>query len=491
MADNQSNEIWVFLSHSNKDYEKVRQVRNLLEEQSLRPLMFFLHCLSDDDEIDSLIKREIDCRTRFILCDSENARKSHWVQKEVEYIKSQNRICETIDLSMDINEIFAHLQEFINKTKIFISYNREQLQLAKSVYERLLQYDFSVYIDTFWDFNNNYHQNYDDALRFLEDSVVKTNGYVVAIMNERILSESSSSRYEITKAIHDNKSLGKEAPNIIPFVTQDSILHLIEKDEELSPLVACNIQSLECVDKVQRSDEILKRIVSQLMTLGSIKVQAENFCRQSKVKEARFLYGLLLKNDNDSILTSESGLFFVNVDGIAQRFEPSEDNPFEDDVSDSQESKISKSIRTLIIPEGVKGFVSDFMRGVKVLERFELPEGLLSIGNNSFDIMNEENCVFADCALPAVVIPQSVRTIGNYAFGHTHIESLQLPASLRSPYGRQFKDSYIGTLRLPKEWERFIFLDEGRLKISNAIHHEEFGYLLWYSTRVKELLFYE
>ena len=134
MADNQSNEIWVFLSHSNKDYEKVRQVRNLLENQSLRPLMFFLHCLNDDDEIDSLIKREIDCRTRFILCDSENARKSRWVQKEVEYIKSQNRICETIDLSMDINEIFAHLQEFINKTKIFISYNREQLQLAKSVY---------------------------------------------------------------------------------------------------------------------------------------------------------------------------------------------------------------------------------------------------------------------------------------------------------------------------------------------------------------------
>lgn len=51
-----NNEIWVFLSHSNKDYEKVRQVRNMLEEMSLRPLMFFLHCLNDDDEIDTLIK---------------------------------------------------------------------------------------------------------------------------------------------------------------------------------------------------------------------------------------------------------------------------------------------------------------------------------------------------------------------------------------------------------------------------------------------------
>ena len=31
------NEVWVFLSHSNKDYEKVRQVRNMLEQESLRP----------------------------------------------------------------------------------------------------------------------------------------------------------------------------------------------------------------------------------------------------------------------------------------------------------------------------------------------------------------------------------------------------------------------------------------------------------------------
>ena len=91
MTDKSNNEIRVFLSHSNKDYEKVRQVRNMLEEQSLRPLMFFLHYLNDEEEIDSLIKRKIDCRTRFIFCDSDNARKSHWVQKEVEYIKSQNR----------------------------------------------------------------------------------------------------------------------------------------------------------------------------------------------------------------------------------------------------------------------------------------------------------------------------------------------------------------------------------------------------------------
>lgn len=66
-------DIWVFLSHSNKDYEKVRLIRDLLEEKEYRPLLFFLKCLDEDAEIDTLIKREIDARNKFILCESENS----------------------------------------------------------------------------------------------------------------------------------------------------------------------------------------------------------------------------------------------------------------------------------------------------------------------------------------------------------------------------------------------------------------------------------
>lgn len=294
MKDEQT---WVFLSHSNKDYEKVRQVRNLLEEQSLRPLMFFLHCLNDDEEIDSLIKREIDCRTRFILCDSENARKSHWVQKEVEYIKSQNRICETIDLSKSMDEILASLQDFINMSRIFISYNREEFQLAEMVFNRLSLYDFSVYIDRAYDSKNAYHQKYSDTLRFLEDSVAKTNGYVVAIMNERILNHGSGSRFELTKVMHDSKKMGKNNLNIIPFVTRRGLEKSIKKDKELHPLIDCNIDSLEGLDENSQCDEIIRRVILQLMTTGSIQVQADNFAKgvfgEPNKKEADFLYGLL------------------------------------------------------------------------------------------------------------------------------------------------------------------------------------------------------
>ena len=148
----------------------------------------------------------------------------------------------------------------------------------------------SLYI---WDFKSSYHQNYKDALDFLEDSVVKTNGYVIAIMNERILSPSSSSRYELTKAIRDNRSLGKSAPNIIPFVSQEPLIDLIVKDEVLSSLSMCDIQKLNGTDNEQKSDEFLKRVLTQLMTPGSIRVLAETFSRNRNAIEAGFLKGLL------------------------------------------------------------------------------------------------------------------------------------------------------------------------------------------------------
>ena len=199
----------------------------------------------------------------------------------------------------------------------------------------------------------------------------------------------------------------------------------------------------------------------------------------------------VLQVGNLIVFESESGRFYIDKDGIVQRFEPTEDNPFVDDDSDYTVTKVHKAIHTLIVPKGVKGFVSDFMRGVRVTERFELPEGLISIGNNSFDIGDGVHCVFADCILPTVIIPQSVKVVGNFAFGHTRIETLQLPASLHSPYGRQFKDSHIETLRLPKAWKNMVSVDkDGFLKATDALYSEDFGYLRWPSTHVERLELY-
>lgn len=486
---NENNEIWVFLSHSNKDYEKVRQVRNMLEEQSLRPLMFFLHCLNDNDEIDSLIKREIDCRTRFILCDSENARKSHWVQKEVEYIKLQNRKCETIDLSKSMDEIMSTLQDFINKTRIFISYNREEYELAEMVYNRLSRLDFAVYIDRAWDFNSTYNQSYKNALDYLENSVVKANGYVIAIMNERVLKPNSGLRYELIKAMRDNKSIGKEAPNIIPIATQNSVVELIQKDNDLSPLSLCNVQNIDGLDKDRQCDEIIKRVITQLMTPGSIKVLADNLSKgiysDANAKEAKFFYGLLYDVEEERVLKSESGTFFIDEKGVAQRFEPSSTNLFIEEITTIKANytyDTYQTIRTFIVPEGVKGFSTDFMRGIRVVGCFELPESLTGIGDNCF----------TNCILSEVVIPQNVHEIGIFAFGHSYIGMLQLPTTIQSLYGRQFKDSHIGVLRLPKEWIGAVTIGEyNELNLDDQwFDKKKYGYLGWPSTQIDNLEFY-
>ena len=157
-------------------------------------------------------------------------------------------------------------------------------------------------------------------------------------------------------------------------------------------------------------------------------------------------------------LTSESGRFYVDAAGVVRRFEPAVDNPFMDAVEDLGHSvhllgfhpsfdsfrvKWHKTIRTLIIPQGVTEFCGGFMRGVHVLERFELPTGIVRLGFNGV------GCVFAECRIPFVAIPGTVQEIGCFCFGHCLIHRLRLPLLNRCEYERQFKDSAIEVLELP------------------------------------------
>jgi len=133
---------WVFVSHSNKDFEKIIQVRNKLESLNYRPLLFFLKCLDNDTEIFELIKREIKARDRFILCDSPNSRSSKWVQKEIEYIKSLNRPYEIIDLDSDDSVINKCIERFDRRSSAYIWSTSDEIsdQLSK----RLIGKSFKV-----------------------------------------------------------------------------------------------------------------------------------------------------------------------------------------------------------------------------------------------------------------------------------------------------------------------------------------------------------
>ena len=64
-----SDRLTIFLSHSHKDLEKVRKLREILESLDYEPLIFFLKCLDDsNEELEDFIKREIDARNLFIYC---------------------------------------------------------------------------------------------------------------------------------------------------------------------------------------------------------------------------------------------------------------------------------------------------------------------------------------------------------------------------------------------------------------------------------------
>lgn len=115
-----SSNAWVFISHSNKDFDKIIHVRNKLEALHYKPLLFFLKCLDDDKEIFELIKREIQARDRFILCDSKNSRESEWLQKEKDFIISLNRPYEIINLDGTDVEIDESIKRFNQRSTIYI-----------------------------------------------------------------------------------------------------------------------------------------------------------------------------------------------------------------------------------------------------------------------------------------------------------------------------------------------------------------------------------
>ena len=138
----------VFISHSHKDFDKVRLIRNLLEENGFNPLCFYLKCLTDEDEIEGLIKREIDSRSIFVYIESENSRASDWVLKEIQYIRDTKRqIDRTINLD-ETDDIALIAQAIMSSMKLFLSYSHNDTAIVKIVKDELLKKDYMVFDDT-------------------------------------------------------------------------------------------------------------------------------------------------------------------------------------------------------------------------------------------------------------------------------------------------------------------------------------------------------
>lgn len=120
---------YVFLSHSHYDFDKVCLLRNLLEAEGFKPLMFFLKAFENpkfEPMLKPILKEEIDKRELFILCRSENSEKSDWVKFEEDHIKSKHVPYGVIDLNGDIYAQIDIIKLYRRRTsrKVFISYPR-------------------------------------------------------------------------------------------------------------------------------------------------------------------------------------------------------------------------------------------------------------------------------------------------------------------------------------------------------------------------------
>ena len=137
---------WVFVSHSNTDIVGVRAVRDELERMGHYPLLFFLKCISADDELDDLIKREIEARNFFLLCDSPSARASTWVQREVQHIQSlPDRVWRRVDLEADAVAQLRAIRDLSENATVFLSYAREDSAAVAPIREALHAAEYRVW----------------------------------------------------------------------------------------------------------------------------------------------------------------------------------------------------------------------------------------------------------------------------------------------------------------------------------------------------------
>lgn len=239
MSDSKKdNSIYVFLSHSHHDYEKVRAVRDLLEEEGYRPLMFFLKCLEKDEYDDltrTLIKEEIDSRQRFILCRSKNADKSKWVKFEVDYIKKCQRPYETINLESSIIIQKQALLRFKRRSTVFISYPKAQSNLAVLTEQELKKYDFQTFLDI------STLKIGQDWMKVINGALEKASkeGYVLLFL------DGSKSNFVHNEVIHARELNGY----IIPVVLSEAGLIELQESFPFS-----NLQSIDVRNIVSQSN---------------------------------------------------------------------------------------------------------------------------------------------------------------------------------------------------------------------------------------------
>lgn len=214
---------YLFISHSHLDIHEIRKIRNWLEGNGFEPICFYLRCLTNDEEIDWLIKREIDAREWFLLVDSENARKSNWVHSEVDYIHTK-RSKKAVTVSLErADSILPILKCLTDSMRVFLSYSLKDRSIAEAISEALLKHDFKI-IDQVDDKTQGFEGlDYTHSVRGLIKDAAQHGGVVKIISKNSVGNKNET--YELIEAL-------SEEAYILSVIVDD-----VELPRELSSIV--------------------------------------------------------------------------------------------------------------------------------------------------------------------------------------------------------------------------------------------------------------
>ena len=256
---------WVFISHSHQDIDKVRKVRNYLERLGFEPLMFYLKCLSDEDEIEELIKREIDEREWFIYADSPMARSSKWVRAELDYMQLRKKEkVFTIHLEEDLESQFREIDRIARQMKVFIVASRRDRYLSDKIRKKLMAQEMLVLSDEEMAAGELFM---DSATAMIEDA--SRNGFVLLL-----ITEGSANSEFIRREVH--KALAAKA-KLVPVYVGGA---------KLDPALLFEIGTIQGVTlSCEPSDEELDRVVEHI--LHRVEYYANDFTNSAGYRAAR------------------------------------------------------------------------------------------------------------------------------------------------------------------------------------------------------------
>jgi hypothetical protein len=240
----QANGVWIFVSHSNLDLEKVRQVRDALEKDGHNPILFFLKCLTvSDPRLPQLIKDEIAARTWFVLCRSANSEHASWVREEVEIVTSTKpkETFVAINLETELSAgpdgvpaFVKKLRPLLKRATVFLSYERKDRTVAADIAKLLTAEDFRV-LDELTSIGSGGFNIMQQVRSEIEDAL--DHGFVLLLLSPEYLnSVSCQKEREEAFAILGTRPLS----NIVPVIVRDP--------QTVYRQLPANLSHLQCLD---------------------------------------------------------------------------------------------------------------------------------------------------------------------------------------------------------------------------------------------------